>query len=79
MVGAALVAALLVAAAARRRAGGARPRPLDAGVLGAILACCVHNLVDFNWQIPANAATFAALAGVLMRERGVGPVRAGEA
>jgi hypothetical protein len=33
-------------------------------VLGALLACCFHNLVDFNWQIPANAATFAALAGV---------------
>ena len=24
--------------------------------------------VDFNWQIPANAATFAALAGVIMRQ-----------
>jgi len=41
--------------------------PLDAGILGAILACCAHNAVDFNWQIPANAATFAALCGILMR------------
>ena len=67
MVGAALVAALLVRLL---RAGvrAAAATPLDAGVLGAILACCVHNVVDFNWQIPANAATFAALAGVIMRQ-----------
>ena len=66
MVGALLVAALLLRLL---RAGmrAAAATPLDAGVLGAILACCIHNAVDFNWQIPANAATFAALAGVLMR------------
>jgi putative inorganic carbon (HCO3(-)) transporter len=48
----------------------ARESPLDGGILGALLACCFHNLVDFNWQIPANAATFAALAGLAVR-RGV--------
>ena len=66
IVGAALVAALLLRLL---RAGmrAAAATPLDAGVLGAILACCVHNAVEFNWQIPANAATFAALAGVIMR------------
>ena len=66
IVGAALLAALLL----RLLRGGVRAAaatPLDAGVLGAILAGCVHNVVDFNWQIPANAATFAALAGVIMR------------
>jgi O-antigen ligase len=67
IVGALLVAALLLRLL---RAGvqAAAATPLDAGVLGAILACCVHNAVDFNWQIPANAATFAALAGVIMRQ-----------
>jgi O-antigen ligase len=66
IAGAALVAALLLRLL---RAGvrAAAATPLDAGILGAVLACCVHNVVDFNWQIPANAATFAALAGVLVR------------
>ena len=66
IVGAAVVAALLLRLL---KAGlrAARATPLDAGVLGAILACSVHNVVDFNWQIPANAATFAALAGLVMR------------
>jgi O-antigen ligase len=35
--------------------------------LGATLGCCgllVHSFVDFNLHIPANAAWFAALAGV---------------
>ena len=67
IVGALLVAALLLRLL---RAGvkAAAATPLDAGVLGAVLACCVHNVVDFNWQIPANAATFAALAGVILRQ-----------
>jgi hypothetical protein len=26
--------------------------------------------VDFNWQIPANAATFVALAGAVMAATG---------
>jgi O-antigen ligase len=67
IVGALLVAALLLRLL---RAGvkAAAATPLDAGVLGAVLAGCVHNVVDFNWQIPANAATFAALAGVILRQ-----------
>ncbi len=66
IVGAALVLGLLLIllrAAFRSGSTGA----LDAGILGAILALCAHNLVDFNWQIPANAATFAALAGIAVR------------
>jgi O-antigen ligase len=66
IVGALLVAALVVRLL-RTGAQAAAATPLDAGVLGAIVACCAHNAVDFNWQIPANAATFAALAGVIMR------------
>ncbi len=38
------------------------------GLLGTALASCVHALVDFNWQIPANAATFALLAGMAVQE-----------
>ena len=66
IVGAAVVAALLLRLL-KAGVGAAEATPLDAGVLGAILACGVHNVVDFNWQIPANAATFAALAGLALR------------
>lgn len=45
----------------------AAPRSaLQAGLLGAVSAQAVANVVDFNWQIPANAATFAALAGLTL-------------
>jgi O-antigen ligase len=69
VVGAAAMAAMLwILLRAAGRA--ARESPLDVGILGAVLACCIHNVVDFNWQIPANAATFAALVGIAVR-RGV--------
>ena len=61
-------AALALALVLRLLATAARsaPRsPLDAGLLGAVTASCAHALVDFNWQIPANAATFVALAGLV--------------
>ncbi len=59
----AVIAFLLLAQLLRRAAASARLGAMETGVLGALLACCFHNLVDFNWQIAANAATFAALAG----------------
>jgi O-antigen ligase len=62
LVGTALLGRLLLAAAR-----GARREPLRAGIFGALLAECLHNLVDFNWQVPANAATFAALAGLAVQ------------
>lgn len=43
---------------------------LDAGVVGAVAASCANALVDFNWQIPANAATFAVLAGLALQATG---------
>ena len=52
--------------AASRRASDS---PLDAGILGALAALSCHNLVDFNWQIPANAATFVALAALATQPR----------
>jgi O-antigen ligase len=59
---AALALGLLLRAAFR----GAGRSPIDAGLLAALLGALCHNLVDFNWQIPANAATFAALAGAVL-------------
>jgi O-antigen ligase len=66
IVGGALVAALVVVLF-RRALRAARLGPLDAGGLASLLALALHNVVDFNWQIPANAATFVALAGVAAR------------
>jgi O-antigen ligase len=43
----------------------ARRTPLDAGLLAALVALACHALVDFNWQIPANALTYVALAGLV--------------
>lgn len=40
--------------------------PMHAGYLASLLGLCFHNVVDFNWQIPANAATFAAIAALAM-------------
>jgi O-antigen ligase len=52
--------ALVFKAAAR----GAGTAPLELGIFGALLTLAFHNLVDFNWQIPANAATWTALAAL---------------
>lgn len=66
VAGAALAAVILVTLF--RRAVRAAPLgPLDAGRLASLAALAVHNAVDFNWQIPANAATFVALAALASR------------
>jgi O-antigen ligase len=63
LAGAGLMAALLFVLF--RRAVVFAPRSaLRAGLLASLLAVALHNVVDFNWQIPANAATFVALAGL---------------
>jgi O-antigen ligase len=45
----------------------ARRSPLDAGLVAGLAGLLCHNLVDFNWQIQANAATFAALLALAVR------------
>ena len=48
--------------------------PLDLGLFGALLGLAFHEVVDFNGQIPANAATWVALAALaLAGGRGSGP------
>ncbi len=44
--------------------------PLDLGLFAALLAFAFHEVVDFNGQIPANAATWISLAALA-----VAPVR----
>jgi hypothetical protein len=41
--------------------------PFDLGVFGSLSALAFHNTVEFNWQIPANAATFFALSALALR------------
>jgi O-antigen ligase len=40
---------------------------LDTGLLGALMGLAAHNLVDFNWQIQASAATYAVLLGLAIQ------------
>lgn len=72
VIGLAIVLALLaVLAHAALRA--ASLDVLDAALLTALAAQAIHNVVEFNWQIPANAATYVVLAGLV---RTVGEARA---
>ena len=66
VAGAALVGGLLVLVFRRAFAGAARGA-FEVGLLGGLLGLACHNLVDFNWQIPANAATWLALAALVLR------------
>ena len=54
----------IFAVALRGALGRARHSPLELGLFGALAGFAFHELVDFNGQIPANAATFVALAAL---------------
>jgi O-antigen ligase len=66
LVGTLLVGTLLVLVFRAALRGAARGG-LDLGLFGALLALAIHNLVDFNWQIPANAATWIALGALALK------------
>jgi O-antigen ligase len=70
VLGAALVAGLLFVVFRGALARAARS-PLDLGLFGALLGLALHDLVDFNGQIPANAAAWVALAALAVVERDV--------
>jgi O-antigen ligase len=65
LVGLAIVAALL-ATVLRASLARARRDPLDLGLFGALLGFALHEVVDFNGQIPPNAATWVALAALAL-------------
>src|SRR5207245_5085178 len=59
--------ALLIVDFFRRGLAAARVDTLGAAIFGGVIAEAVQNFVDFNWHIPANAVTFAALAGLAVQ------------
>jgi O-antigen ligase len=67
LVGAGLAAALLLILFGRAVRFAPRSA-LRGGLFASLFALALHNVVEFNWQIPANAATFAALAGLAVAE-----------
>ena len=69
LVGVSLVFPLL-AIVFRRALARADRSPLDLALLGSLLGLAAHALVDFNWQIPANALTYIALAAIVVRGEG---------
>jgi O-antigen ligase len=75
VVGLALVGALWGLVLWRAFARAQRS-PVDLGLFAALLGLALHELVDFNGQIPANAATGVALAAAALvppaRERDPG-------
>jgi O-antigen ligase len=66
LVGAA-IGALLLWQLLRTGVRASRQGAFHAGVFGSLLALLAHNLVDSNWQLPANAATVVAVAALLMQ------------
>jgi O-antigen ligase len=51
----------------RRAHRSAAQGAVHAGLFASLVAVLAHNLVDMNWQIAANAATFVALAGLAVQ------------
>jgi len=66
LAGIAVLAGVLFFLVFRAAFRGAARGGLELGLFGALFALAVHNLVDFNWQIPASAATWTALAGLAL-------------
>ena len=63
----AVPATILLALLLARARATAKQGAWQAGLFGSLVAVLVHNLVDYNWQLAANAATFAALAGLAVQ------------
>lgn len=67
VIGAAILLWALVVLVLRvfRPRSGRAPRWTTVGCAAAVFAMLVHSVLDFNLQVPANAALFALLVGML--------------
>ena len=65
-----ITASILLFTLLRRGWATARQGAWQSGVFASLVAVLAHNLVDFNWHLAANAATFAALAGLATQPAG---------
>ena len=63
----AVLMGLLIVKFLHRGLAAARWDTLAAGAFAGVIAGAVHNFVDFNLHIPANAVTFAVLAGLAVQ------------
>ena len=58
---------LLYRIGAAMRSGDPRKWPLLAAVMAAVIATALHELIDFNLHVPANAILLAVLLGLALR------------
>jgi putative inorganic carbon (HCO3(-)) transporter len=70
---------LFIRAAFVRPSGSWRRRAFYAAALASISVALVHSLIDFNFFIPANAATLAAIAGAAVATRSAPAAERGSA
>jgi O-antigen ligase len=66
----AVAAAILIATLLTRGRASAGQGAVPAGLFAGLVAVMGHNLVDANWQLAANAATFVTLAGLAVQSPG---------
>ncbi len=64
-----LLIALALTAATRLASRSRQTRAFSLGALIGMVAILIHSVVDFNLHLPANAALFAVLAGILAAGR----------
>jgi O-antigen ligase len=62
-----ILSALLLGTLVRRSFLASRQGMIQAGVFAAIVGVLAHNVIDYNWQLAANAATFVALSAIAVQ------------
>jgi len=77
MLGAIVIRSAWMAISAQHRRRDQKMRGIACGILMAIVAMLIHTAVDFNLQIPANAATFVVILAMAWITRWHGRANAG--
>ena len=77
MLGGIVVLSVWMAISAQLRRRDQMMRGMACGILMAIVAMLIHTAVDFNLQIPANAATFVVILAMAWLTRWLGRTNTG--